>query len=88
MKKTIMKSVSSELVKMDAQGSDLKISQAPAVLCITWHRFTVSQKHWTCRNNNHLLQAVASVENDWRQQNVEEYFGVKCHLKKEGEIQT
>lgn len=37
---------------------------------------------------NHLLQAVASVENDWRQQNVEEYFGVKCHLKKEEKIQT
>lgn len=33
---------------------------------------------------NHLLKAVASVENDWGQQNVEEYLGVKCDLKKEG----
>lgn len=33
---------------------------------------------------NHLLQAVAGVENDWGQQNVEEHFGVKGDLKKEG----
>ena len=31
----------------------------------------------------YLFQAVSSMEDDWRQQNVEEYFRVEGHLRRE-----